>query len=131
MKAIAFYILLPILLTISGEFLLKFSVNQQAISFHWSSLVFMITHPSILLGVGLIIISAMLWIMGMSQFQLSFMYPFLSLNYIIIILGSDFFLKEAVPLNRYVSMGLIIIGLLFISRSQHSKVEDNHVNKHK
>ena len=58
------------------------------------------------------------------KFQLSFMYPFLSLNYVIIIVGSDLFLGERVAVNRYVSILFIIIGLVIVSRSPNIKIKE-------
>ena len=115
---------LPILLTGIGEFLLKASVDDVALTFTLDSLWFVATSPGIIFGVAFIAISALLWIVGMSQFQLSFMYPFLSLNYVIIIVGSEFLLNEDVQWNRYASIVLIMVGLLIISRSPNAKVRE-------
>ncbi|MEC8678596.1 MAG: hypothetical protein VXX85_07070 [Candidatus Margulisiibacteriota bacterium] len=118
------FILLPILLTVVGEFLLKFNVTGQELALNVQSLLAVFTTPGILFGILFVITSAILWIVGMSKFQLSFMYPFLSLNYVIIIVGSEFILKEDVTINRYISILLIIIGLVIISRSQNTKVKE-------
>ena len=124
MKNIIFFIIMPILFTVFGEFLLKYSVTGQVIGFDFLSLTMVLSSPAILFGVGLISTSAILWIIGMSKFQLSFMYPFLSLNYVIIIVGSEFFLNEDVQFNRYVAILLIVIGLVIISRSQNVKIKE-------
>ena len=124
MMQILTFILLPIILTVVGEFLLKVSVTGLTIGFNLVSLLAIVSNPGIMIGVSFVIISAILWIVGMSKFQLSFMYPFLSLNYVIIIVGSEFFLKEDVNINRYISILLIIIGLVIISRSQNTKLEE-------
>lgn len=114
---------MPILFTVCGEFLLKFGVagvpNDEVVS------IFMVLgNVKIIAGVSLIVMSAILWIVGMSKFQLSFMYPFLSLNYVLIIVGSELILKENVHINRYISILLIIIGLIFVSRSSNIKVKE-------
>ena len=124
MRNIFFFIIMPILFTVVGEFLLKYSVTGQVIGFDLLSLTVVLSSPAILFGVGLISTSAILWIIGMSKFQLSFMYPFLSLNYVIIIVGSEFFLNEDVQFNRYVAILLIVIGLVIISRSQNVKIKE-------
>ena len=114
MKNILIFILLPILLTVVGEFLLKFGTADLSVADGLVSVSAIIFNGNIVFGVGLIVISALLWIVGMSKFQLSFMYPFLSLNYVMIIVGAEIILKEDVQFNRYVSILLIIIGLVFI-----------------
>ena len=124
MKDINFFILFPIIGTVIGEFLLKYSVTGLVIGFDLVSLIMIFFSPMILFAVGLLLLSAILWIIGMSKFQLSFMYPFLSLNYVIIIVGSEFFLNEDVQFNRYASILLIVIGLVIISRSQNVKIKE-------
>ena len=118
------FILLPILLTVIGEFLLKFNVTGLELALNAQSVLAVFTTPGILFGILFVITSAILWIVGMSKFQLSFMYPFLSLNYVIIIVGSEFIFKEDVTINRYISILLSIIGLVIISRSQNTKVKE-------
>lgn len=125
MKQIIYFILVPIFFTVVGEFLLKIAVDGQAIGFDMASLQRILFSFPIIGGVALISVSAILWIVGMSKFQLSFMYPFLSLNYVIIIVGSEFFLNEDVQLNRYLSILFIIIGLVIISRSPHVKIKES------
>ena len=124
MRDILLFIITPVLMSVGGEFILKFVVSGQDLGLNMTSLLFIVQSPMLLVGVCLIVSSAILWITGMSIFQLSFMYPFLSLSYVLIIVGSDLFLHENVGLNRYVSILLIITGLVIISRSQNAKVED-------
>ena len=123
MKHIFLFIFIPIISSVIGEFILKFTVTGLTIGLDFNSLLFLVTEPGILLGVCLIIISAVLWIVGMSKFQLSFMYPFLSINYVVIVVGSEFLLNENVDLSRYCAIILIVIGLMFISRSPYSKIK--------
>ena len=118
------FIFLPIFLSVVGEFLLKFNVTGQKLALNLSSVLAVFTTPGIIIGILFVISSAILWVIGMSKFQLSFMYPFLSVNYVIIIVGSEFILKEDVTINRYISILLIIIGLVIISRSQNTKVKE-------
>lgn len=124
MRDILLFIITPVLMSVGGEFILKFVVSGQDLGLNTTSLLFIAQSPLLLAGICLIVSSAILWITGMSIFQLSFMYPFLSLSYVLIIVGSDLFLHENVGLNRYVSILLIITGLVIISRSQNAKVED-------
>jgi drug/metabolite transporter (DMT)-like permease len=118
------YIIMPIITTVCGEFLLKIAVGSTPLSFGWDTLVLLYTSPLILAGVALILLSATLWVMGMSRFQLSFMYPFLSINYVIIVVGSEWLLGEDVRLNRYIAMGLIIVGLVIISKSNNRQIQE-------
>ena len=111
------FIFLPVALTTIGEFFLKFTLN----SMHNTSIVHVFLNPWILLGLGSIFVGGVLWLVAMSKFELSFIYPFLSINYVAIVIGSQWILGEEVSLYRYLSIVLIIAGLIFISRSPFSE----------
>ena len=68
---------------------------------------------------------------AMSKFELSFLYPFMSLNYVIIVISADFILKEDVSLYRYVAIVFIMIGLAIISRSPYSESDHKFTVKGK
>ena len=124
MKSIFLHILLPVVMSIMGEFILKYTVHGKALGINLETVTMIIGSPIILVGILLISLSALLWIIGMTKFQLSFMYPFLSLSYVVIIIGSEFLLNEQVSFNRYLSILFIVIGLLLISRSPHVKIKE-------
>lgn len=147
MKKIFIFILIPVFLTTAGEFILKFNINaletahvelhphiQKAIdSIPYISIpisekltgacVYLTTvafHPQIALALACMVLGGVLWVVAMSKFELSFLYPFLSINYVAIVVGSQFILGESVSLYRYLSIVLIMIGLFFISKSPYS-----------
>ena len=57
------------------------------------------------------------WTMALSYLQLSFVYPFGSLGYIGILIGSYFIFKEPLSRARLIGIGLIVFGLLLVSQS--------------
>ena len=105
----------PLVLTIVGEFLLKVMMSRET-----ESLFTLFLNPWVFLALTFIVLGGVLWLYGMSQLSLSFMYPFMSLNYIVIILGSDIGLAETVSWHRYAAVCLITVGLLIISRSPNA-----------
>jgi drug/metabolite transporter (DMT)-like permease len=124
MKNLFFFICLPILFTTVGEFILKHHINlaaQVSTSTGFLAEMGLIIDPGIIIAFTFIISGGILWVIAMSKFELSFLYPFLSINYLGIIVGSQFFLGEKVSLYRYLSIVLIIMGLIIISRSPNSE----------
>ncbi len=120
------FIFLPILSAVVGEFLLKYSVDGLSLSFNIEGIQLLMSNPLLFVGVFMIIISAVLWVIGMSKFQLSFMYPFLSVNYVIIVVGSEWILNEQVDISRYIAIMCIVIGLIFISKSPYSNIKESN-----
>jgi drug/metabolite transporter (DMT)-like permease len=149
MKKILIFIVFPILLTTFGEFVLKSTINDSQtavlnaktpavitsviysipipkkaanlLQTTFTTLLFYITNSKIMFSTICILIGGILWLVALSKFELSFLYPFLSINYIFIILGSKFLLHENVGFFRYLSAVLIIIGLIIISQSPYSE----------
>ena len=123
MKSRFLFVFLPIILTTLGEFILKFNLNQLNLDVSFQALGIILTSPLVMLGLSAIIFGTLLWIVAMSKFELSFLYPFLSLNYVAIIIGSQYFLGEEVSLTRYFAIFLIMVGLVVISTSPHAETK--------
>jgi drug/metabolite transporter (DMT)-like permease len=88
------------------------------------------SNAGVLAGSLCIVAASILWITAMSKFELSFLYPFLSINYLCIIFGSKLFLNESISLNRYISAIFISIGLILISRSPYSEAPSTTLKDH-
>tara|TARA_A100001015_G_C14981963_1_gene709853 strand:- start:605 stop:1000 length:396 start_codon:yes stop_codon:yes gene_type:complete len=127
-RRLFFFIIFPIVLATSGEFFLKSAINSNPISLSpnlFESMLILlkvpVNHPMILFSLIIIVTGGVLWIIAMSKFELSFIYPFMSINYVMIMVGSQLFLHESVSLVRYLAVVFIGIGLIFISRSPNAK----------
>lgn len=62
-------------------------------------------------------ISVIFWFYVISQMELSKAYPLVSLGYVFTALLGYFFLNENINAFRLIGIGLIIAGVIFISRS--------------
>jgi drug/metabolite transporter (DMT)-like permease len=76
-----------------------------------------IKSPLVLLGLFLYGIGAVTWILVLSRVDLSFAYPFLALNFILISATSKLILSETVPLLRWVGVLIIFVGILVVALS--------------
>ena len=62
-------------------------------------------------------ISSLFWIAVLSKINLSLAYPMLALNYVLVPLAAWFFLGDQIPALRWLGMGVIIVGVVIISRT--------------
>ena len=76
-----------------------------------------VTSPLTLLGIFFYGCGALAWIAVLKRMDLSYAYPFLALNFVLIALVSYFVLGEAVPAMRWIGIGVICIGILVVARS--------------
>ncbi len=77
----------------------------------------MFLNPIVLLGLLMYGLSTIFWLVALSQKDLSYVYPFISLTFIIVLLLSHFVLKEQVSTARIVGTLIIISGLIIVVRS--------------
>lgn len=59
-----------------------------------------------LLGLGLLF-----WMIVLTKVELSLAYPLLSINYVLILLGARYLFKEKIPLQRWLGVFIILIGV--------------------
>jgi len=73
--------------------------------------------PSILLGIGFLIIFFVLFAMALSLADLSFVVPAISSEVVINVAFADYFLNETISPTRWLGAVLISIGVLLVLRS--------------
>jgi drug/metabolite transporter (DMT)-like permease len=117
-----FYAIISILLVASSQFLFKKGVedHQKNISKSrpgWRYWLLIFFQKPILLGLGLNALAAFFWLLALSVLELSYIFPFLALNYLIIPLGAFLLYKEKISLYRLLGIAIICVGVLVIAFS--------------
>lgn len=105
-----------------AQLTLKAGMNQVTDStgtatFSKESLKAIATTPLVWAGLATFALSAAVWLFVLSRASLSFAYPFAALSYLIIVLVDRFVLHEAIPSVRWVGVGLIMTGIVLVSRT--------------
>ena len=75
------------------------------------------TNPYIIGGLAFYALGAVTWIMVLTRVPLSWAYPILALNQVLILLVAATFLGEQVSAMRWGGVLLIITGVFLVSRS--------------
>ncbi|MBI5961507.1 MAG: EamA family transporter [Chloroflexi bacterium] len=57
------------------------------------------------------------WLAALSRLDASYLYPFASLSYVGIVIGSYFWFKEKINRTRLIGIAIVILGVLFTSLS--------------
>ena len=76
-----------------------------------------IKNKYIVIGFLLYGISVLMWLIVLTKLDLSYAYPITSLSYVLVTLGSIFFLKEKVSMLKWFAIVLVILGVVFVSIS--------------
>lgn len=68
-------------------------------------------------GVFLYLLSFFIWIFVISKIDLSYAYPLVSINFVLVALGSKIFFKEKVSRKRWFSIAVILLGVVLVTMS--------------
>jgi multidrug transporter EmrE-like cation transporter len=117
MLSIFMIIAIPTIAGVIGQMMLKVGMsNMGALDLSVAGLpaiaLKIITSPMIILGLAVYMGGVFFWLIGLNQLDLSYLYPFASLGYVLIAIASWVFLGEQIPPLRWV--GLLVICLCVV-----------------
>lgn len=106
-----------ILLTVTGEVMLKIGINTigDAFSFTPASFIRTFLQWQVLLGFALIFGGSLFWLYVISRFDLSYAYPLLAFNYVAIMLPAWLLLGEKITFNKIIGSLIIVVGVVVVT----------------
>lgn len=107
-------------LTVIGEVLLKLGVNAVSArvgAFSLSPEVLWATFTDwrVLAGFALVFGGSLFWLGVISRVDLSFAYPLLALNYVIVLIPSRFLLNELITPSKIIGAAIVVLGVIVIT----------------
>jgi multidrug transporter EmrE-like cation transporter len=113
--------IISVLLGAAGQVLVKMGARNLELSFAWhdlfASLWTILRNLPVMSGLLLYGLSFLLWVKVLTELDLSYAYPLVSLGYILVIICSYFLFKEQLSAYRLFGILLIIAGVVVVARS--------------
>lgn len=115
-------ILLTICISVTAQILLKTGmkdigrIDGLEISVIIPLIFRMATNIFVILGLSLYVIGTFFWLVLLSRLDLSFLYPFGALQYLLIFIVSYFLLGEQIKLARIIGVVIILFGIFIIGK---------------
>jgi multidrug transporter EmrE-like cation transporter len=115
------YIVLTIGFTVYGQLILKWRIekfgalpedNFEKLRF----LIGLLFDPAIFSGFAVAFLASLAWMAAMTKFDLSHAYPFMSLNFVVVLLLSAWLLGEPVTPQKLTGIVLIVLGTVVAAR---------------
>lgn len=115
------YIVATIAFTIYGQLILKWRISQlgplpaesiEKLKF----LLSLLYDPAIFSGFFAAFLASLAWMAAMTKFDLSHAYPFMSLNFVVVLLLSGWLLSEPITPQKALGVCLIVIGTIVAAR---------------
>ncbi|OEU50567.1 MAG: hypothetical protein BA866_07140 [Desulfobulbaceae bacterium S5133MH15] len=116
-----FYIFLTIAFTVYGQLILKQQFNTVSITPSGFDLIpfyfkFIVTRPLVLSGFVSAVLASVAWIGAISKFELSYAYPFMSLNFVIVVVLSSLMFQEDINWYKIIGLVFICVGICILSK---------------
>jgi drug/metabolite transporter (DMT)-like permease len=116
------FIILMVTMAGIGQLFIKHGVTtvvEQAGGFPTDIVGFirLIFHWPVFVGLAIYFFFGIAWLKILADVPVSFAFPFLAISYIVIILGSYFYLNENINHLKLLAIILIIAGVICLSRS--------------
>lgn len=116
------YIVATIALTVFGQMVLKWRMDQVGPmpAGAWPSLRFLLMlliDPLVIASFVSAFIAGLAWMAAMTRFELSYAYPFTSLNFVVVLVLSVWLLGESLTVSKVIGVTMIVVGTLIASAS--------------
>ncbi|MBC8249158.1 MAG: multidrug resistance protein [Anaerolineales bacterium] len=113
---------LSIAMNVLGQTAIKLGVNQpesEALTAAdpISVVSLVVRSPMIMLGLLMHVVGALAWIVVLSRLDLSYAYPFVAVNFVLITVVSQVVFSETVPTLRWLGIALVCVGLVLVALS--------------
>ena len=114
-------IILTIVLTVYGQMILKYRMDTVGELPHdmiakTRTLFLLVFDPLIFSGLVAAFLASLAWMAAVSRFDLSHAYPFMSLNFVLVLLLSAWLLNEPMTIPKMVGVTLIVLGTIIASQ---------------
>ena len=116
-----FYIFATVGFTVYGQLILKWRITQFGLLPAGSVdklkfLLGLLFDPAIFSGFAAAFLASLAWMAAMTKFDLSHAYPFMSLNFVVVLLLSGWLLSEPITSQKILGIGLIVLGTVLAAR---------------
>jgi uncharacterized membrane protein len=112
-------ILIGIIFASFGQIFWKIGMNSMGpiTNYAPSTIITIFLNPYILSGLAMYGLGTIFWLIALSKRDLSFVYPFIALTFIIVLTLSNVILKENIGVYRIIGTFIIILGLILIMKT--------------
>jgi len=116
------FALLCVLFTTAGQLMMKKGVSGlEALPASWADRVLFLAQtlfdPWIFVGIACAFAAMLAWLAALSNAPISYIYPFMSISFLLVTIGGMVVFREHVPMMRWGGLSLIILGVFLVSRS--------------
>jgi uncharacterized membrane protein len=109
------FVAATIALTVYGQIALKWRLDQLRPPSGLRGLLAVLLDPIVASTFAAAFVASIAWMAALTRFELSRVYPFTSLNFVVVLLVSFLLLGEGLDASKVVGVALIVLGTVVAS----------------
>ena len=118
------YIIATIFFTVYSQIIIKWQVNTYLstlpnFDYNLKSLVLIFLSPWIISAIFSTFFAGVAWMLAMTKFDITYAFPFMSLNYVLILFFGYFLFGEIFSYYKLIGSILIIAGIIVIFKGSN------------
>jgi len=115
------YIFCTIMFTVYSQLVMRWQVSQagslpEDAAGKARFIISLLLNPWVITGLVSTFLSGVSWMLAMTRFEISYAFPFVSLNYVLILIASYFLFNESVDYHKVVGSFIVVFGILVIAK---------------
>ncbi|MCS6834956.1 MAG: EamA family transporter [Anaerolineae bacterium] len=116
------YIAMTVFLTVYGQIVIKWQVDLAGdfppeLSAKALFILRLLLNPWVISSFAAAFLASLFWMAAMTQFELSFAYPFMASSFVLVMLFSIVFMGETFSWYKVIGTLTIFLGLLIVTRA--------------
>jgi multidrug transporter EmrE-like cation transporter len=76
----------------------------------------LLINPWVISGLCATFLSGVSWLLAMTKFEIGYAYPFVSLQYVLVLAASILVFNESTSLTKLVGTAFVVVGIIILSR---------------
>lgn len=115
------FIISTIVFTVYSQLIMRWQVSEAGalpveMAGKISYIAALLLNPWVMTGIVATFLAGVSWMLAMTKFEISYAYPFVSLNYILVLVAGVLLFNENFNTAKLVGSVLVILGVIVISR---------------
>ena len=117
------YILSTIIFTVYSQLIMRWQVSlagplPNLLYDKIISVGNLLLNPWVISGIVATFFAGVSWMLAMTKFEISYAFPFVSLNYVLVLLLGFVFFQENMSATKLVGSALILFGIIVIAKGE-------------
>lgn len=115
------FIFSTIVFTVYSQLIMRWRVSEAGplphnLSDKLGYVITLLLNPWVMSGIVATFLAGVSWMLAMTKFEISYAYPFISLNYLLVLAAGFLLFNETLSAAKLAGSALVIVGIIVIAK---------------